>query len=770
MQTQSNHNNDLILVKYYIGILLLVWTAIVAGLCVSGILNEYKHTREHAKLEARAHFNKDQAFRFWSASHGGIYVPTDERTPPNPHLAQIPERDIETPSGKKLTLMNPAYMLRQMMEDYSDLYGVKGRITSLKPFRPENTPDEWERKALEAFDRGETEVSEFTDIEGEPYLRLMRPMNTKEACLKCHAIQGYQVGDVRGGVGISLPLTPLLLHERFANTFRVISYLLLWILGLAGIAFGYRQIRKRTHERSQMQKEIERARDDWERMFESVPDLIAILDLQHSIRKVNKAMANRLGITPEEAVGATCYECIHGTEEPPEFCPHTMLINDGIEHTVEVYEERLGGWFNVSTSPIHDDTGQLIGSVHVARDITSRKKIEREMEHRAEFERIISLISSDIMQFGVGELDTRMQHGLKTIGEFTGADRAYVFLFRENNRLIDNTHEWCAEGIEPQIDNLKDVLVDEELPWFAERIKRNEICHIPDVEALPLEAELEKAHFEEQDIQSLIVVPMAHSEAIIGFLGFDSVCEKKTWSEDSQVLLQFAGEIFTTALERRRARRELIESEKRYRLLIKNIPVGVYRNTPGPEGRFLMANPAIVAMFGYETVEEFLQVPVSHLYENYKDRQAFLDKLIAQGHVVAEELELKKCDGTPIFASTTAKVVYSKSGEIEYIDGIIEDITERKLAEKALKESERIYRSAIEVAGAVPYSQNYLKDTYDFVGPGIEPLTGYSPDEFTYEIWLSLNQEIILLQTSLIETNHPSKIPKFLGPIRAKRT
>jgi hypothetical protein len=70
-----------------------------------------------------------------------VYVPTDDRTHPSPHLAHIEDRDIETTSDKQLTLMNPADMIRQMMDEFGEMYGVQGRITSLDPLRKENAPD-----------------------------------------------------------------------------------------------------------------------------------------------------------------------------------------------------------------------------------------------------------------------------------------------------------------------------------------------------------------------------------------------------------------------------------------------------------------------------------------------------------------------------------------------------------------------------------------------------------------------------------------------------
>jgi PAS domain S-box-containing protein len=118
------------------------------------------------------------------------------------------------------------------------------------------------------------------------------------------------------------------------------------------------------------------ARGEWERTFDVIPDPISILDRQHRIVWVNKTMANRLGITPEEAVGLTCYECVHEMEKPPSLCPHTKLLADGKEHMMEIHEKRLGGDFIVSVSPLHDAEGRVIASIHVARDITERKLAE----------------------------------------------------------------------------------------------------------------------------------------------------------------------------------------------------------------------------------------------------------------------------------------------------------------------------------------------------------------------------------------------------------
>ena len=152
-------------------------------------------------------------------------------------------------------------------------------------------------------------------------------------------------------------------------------------------------------ERRRAEEALLRAKEAWERTFASVPDLIAILDNQYQVLRVNEAMARRLGVKPEEAVGLRCYEVVHGLSEPPDYCPHSRTIKDGRQHIEEVHEDRLGGDFVVSTTPLHDDKGQMIGTVHVAHDITERKQMEEELRtSRDELELRVREKTADVLR------------------------------------------------------------------------------------------------------------------------------------------------------------------------------------------------------------------------------------------------------------------------------------------------------------------------------------------------------------------------------------
>ena len=100
--------------RRYLVMLMIGWTVLIIGLLAWNIAHVRRYTRKVATHEALASFNKDLLYRRWIASHGGVYVPVTDTTPPNPYMDNIPNRDVTTRDGQVLTLINPAYITRQV--------------------------------------------------------------------------------------------------------------------------------------------------------------------------------------------------------------------------------------------------------------------------------------------------------------------------------------------------------------------------------------------------------------------------------------------------------------------------------------------------------------------------------------------------------------------------------------------------------------------------------------------------------------------------------
>lgn len=244
-------------IRNYTAFTAIVLTLLVVLSSIWNITNLNKQAIDMATTEASASWNKDQAIRRWATLHGGVYVKPDERTPPNPYMAHLPNRDVETTDGVKLTLMNPAYMMSQMVEEFESLYGIKGKITGQLLLNPANAADAWELSVLKQFDLGVQEVVEQASIDGRPYIRLMRPMVMVEGCVSCHGHLGYKVGDIRGGVSVSVPLNPYFAAAKKSRTSLLITHGFIWVLGMLIIGIASRRELRRRSEKMLVAQELD---------------------------------------------------------------------------------------------------------------------------------------------------------------------------------------------------------------------------------------------------------------------------------------------------------------------------------------------------------------------------------------------------------------------------------------------------------------------------------------------------------------------------------
>jgi len=123
---------------------------------------------------------------------------------------------------------------------------------------------------------------------------------------------------------------------------------------------------------------------DFEHIFEMSPDLVFILDRDYTILRANKAFASRMNISPDSLIGSKCYWCLYQIDEPPDSCPHSLMLKDGKEHKSELYIEPLDGWFSITATPLLNNEDTIWGSIYTARDITVQKRLERALRDSEE--------------------------------------------------------------------------------------------------------------------------------------------------------------------------------------------------------------------------------------------------------------------------------------------------------------------------------------------------------------------------------------------------
>lgn len=278
----------------------LLWTVCISSYVAVDRDNDRSDLIELASAEARTAFFKDLMFRKWNAMHGGVYVPITDKTPPNPYLKDIPERDIATTTGKRLTLLNPDYMTRQVLDMQKEERNVYGHITSLKPLRPGNAPDAWEADALREFERGAHEVVSVEVMDGKKYLRLMRPLITEESCLKCHGRQGYKAGDIRGGISVSIPLGPkfAMLAKHLRD--EALGFFAVWVSGMIMIWVALKNVTSGMDEIYKREQTISA-------IAKTAGDAIIMLDARGRVGFFNPASEAMFGLRGGGFMGAELY-------------------------------------------------------------------------------------------------------------------------------------------------------------------------------------------------------------------------------------------------------------------------------------------------------------------------------------------------------------------------------------------------------------------------------------------------------------------------------
>ena len=256
----SNEKHRSTRVGFYSTVLGVCWTCTVIISLVWNLHLQHQETREVALNVARAYIQSDNSYRRWNALQGGIYIPAGKNYITKLPAADVKEQEIIAPAGKRLILADHALMMDAVYKLAGQEYMARCEFKSFDSNRIQAKPDDWETEALKDLERGKKEVGEVVEINGEQNFLLMHPYVIEKACLKCHAGEGYEVGDVRGGITVRIPLSEFGIANLQQLQMLKWGHLLWWFLGVFGIAISYIGLRSRVLERQQAEAALDTLR------------------------------------------------------------------------------------------------------------------------------------------------------------------------------------------------------------------------------------------------------------------------------------------------------------------------------------------------------------------------------------------------------------------------------------------------------------------------------------------------------------------------------
>ncbi len=441
-----------------------------------------------------------------------------------------------------------------------------------------------------------------------------------------------------------------------------------------------------------------RAQQDFlRRVIDADPNLVFAKDWDGRFTLANHATAELYGTTVENLVGKSDADFNVNPAEIEHFLKDDReVMQTGrakliIEEPVTDSRSRITRWFQTIKVPLAPAGGGRAQVLGVATDISARKRSER---LQSALYRIAATTSSaeDIDEFYVAI------HGI--VGELMYAKNLYVALYDAASGLL--SFPYCVDEADPTPApkplgrGLTEYVLRTGLPLLASDEDFNEMVERGEVELVGSSS------------VAWLGVPFKRGGITFGVLVVQSYDPRFRYGEAEKEMLTFVSQQIAVALERKRTQDAIRESEERYRLLFERNLAGVYRTTLA--GRILECNEAMARIFGYGSREELLGRDIRSLYPSDEDWQGFREALLQFRNLTNYEMQGARKDGSPVWILENATLLADEAAGEVIVEGTATDITERKLLEEQLRQSQKM-EAIGQLAGGIAHDFNNLLTT-----------------------------------------------------------
>jgi len=608
--------------------LTVLWTVTLAA-SLSWLLHQQRiEEKAAAAITARVSYESDVKYLSWLSALGGLYVNSEEEFPPDPHLGGASGGGIRLPDGTTLMPLTPIYVLRLVHALDIMPLEVSSRLTSLTPVVPEDVPDSWEAEALGALTQGQRELVDIAEIDGDKFLRLMKPLRLGPDCIKCHEKEGYQEGFLQGGISVTVPMDRPDEFGRRSDAYLYTVHGFLWLLGTGFIGYGGRSLSARIRERDQAIAEVSDERNFSDSVLATVGALVVVLDPSGRIIRFNRTCEEVTGYGFGEVRNRAVWDLLLLPEDRESFRRGFDQLQADRAPTLHETPwtgrdgtRRLISWFD---RPLINAKGGVDYVIATGIDVTEQRHTELALQESEE--RYRGLVESSPDAVFVHQ-DDRFVFCNAAGAQLLGATAPGALIGRPIQDFTPAAGKHTA-GAAPR-------------PWLPGELSEQTLLSC-DGERVEVEVTGIPFHFQ----------------------GREAV----------QVIARDIG-------ERKRTERALRDSEARYRTLVENVDLGI--TLVGKDFRVVMANAGQGRLL-HRDPAEFVGKECFRAFEGRVSTCPHCPGIRAMRSGVPASVETARIrgDGAEVPVRVQAFPITGPDGAVEGFIEVSEDITVRKNAEE----------------------------------------------------------------------------------------